>query len=392
MNRHIARTTLLTVALLASCGTGTDSVPAHPQMSSSPGAVEFSFTDVGSLDGVVDLVERSPDDDFVFAVSRRGVIERWSRDGRTTDVVLDMTTYTTTDSERGLLGVAFRRSRGMWEVFLDYTNLDGDTVVSRLDMDADGNFAPSSFPTGTPVLTIDQPYPNHNGGDLVVGPDNMLYIATGDGGSAGDPERRAMDTANLLGKILRIDPTRTGYEIPTDNPFADDPSARGEIWSLGLRNPWRFAFDEDAHLWIADVGQNDWEEINLVVSRNGLPGGRGTNFGWSAYEATHPYNDDVTPTGAVMPVYEYQHKDGDCSVIGGAPGSDAITPGRAGWYFFGDYCSGRLRAIRVDDGRVTDIETVGTDLGHIVSINATSTALYVLADGKVRQVVSAVRP
>lgn len=392
MNPRAVLASSLTFVLLAACGTGTDSPISTTASVPGSATVDYTFDEIGSLDDVVDVVERSANDGFVYVVSRRGIIERWSRDGRTRDVVLDMTSFTTAEGERGLLGIAFRWSGRTWEVFLDYTDIDGNTVVSRREVDARGDFVPSSRPTGSQVLSIDQPYSNHNGGDLVVGPDNMLYVATGDGGSAGDPERRALDPTSLLGKILRIEPTPTGYDVPVDNPFAGDPTARGEIWSLGLRNPWRIAFDGRANLWVADVGQNEWEEINLVASRDGIPGGRGANFGWSAYEGTHRYNDDATAPGAVVPIHEYPHRDGDCSVIGGAPGTDASTPGRGGWYFFGDYCSGRVSAIRVDNGRVTGFETVASDLGHIVSINATSTAVYVLGEGKVRRLVSAVRP
>ena len=213
----------------------------------------------------------------------------------------------------------------------------------------------------------------------------MLFIGTGDGGSADDPERRALDMSSLLGKMLRINPRATGgYDIPTDNPFPDSPHP--ELWSIGLRNPWRFTFDPHGTMWIADVGQNKWEEINALPASDGFVGGRGANLGWSAYEGTHRFNTDVTASNAVMPVHEYSHDDNRCSISGAAVGNNTTTPGRAGWFYFGDYCSGKVTAILTDGTTTIGEEIVATDLGNIIAVRSTANTMYILsADGKVRE-------
>ena len=389
-----ARILWFSLAVLASsCGTGTESAPStHRVTPAPPRTIAYSLVDVGDMEDAVDVVERSPSDSFVYVLSRRGRIEMWSRDGRQRRPVLDISKHTTTDSERGLLGAAFRPVDGKWELYLNHTNLEGDTVVSRIEVRDDGTFEPATPPFGTTILTIDQPYSNHNGGALAVGPDNMLYIGTGDGGSADDPERRALDLSSLLGKILRISPRADGYDNPDDNPFIGAASARGEVWSLGLRNPWRFDFDDEGNMWIADVGQNAWEEVNMAPATDGQLAARGANFGWSAYEGTHRHNRDVSARDAIDPVHEYPHQDGQCSVIGGAVGSTRTAPGREGWYFYGDFCSGRVRAIKVADGTTIDVETVASNVDGIVSVRATSECIYVVGGGTVRRLVSDGRP
>ncbi|MFY8239356.1 MAG: PQQ-dependent sugar dehydrogenase, partial [Ilumatobacteraceae bacterium] len=238
--------------LLAGCGAQSDS--AEPTTSQSPeptstttvvgaGAVAYSTKVVGQLAAVVDLIQRDSTDAFFYVVSRNGTIERWRTDGTRIDTVLDISASTTGEGERGLLGLAFRRIVNKWEAFINFTDLAGNTIISRFDVSEDGTFQMSNSPTGATVLSITQPYSNHNGGAVVVGPDNMLYIGMGDGGSANDPERRALDASQLLGKILRINPRATGYDIPTNNPYVGVPGARAEIWAIGVRNPWRFNFD-----------------------------------------------------------------------------------------------------------------------------------------------------
>ena len=204
------------------------------------------------------------------------------------------------------------------------------------------------------LLQIDQPYPNHNGGDLALGPDGMLYVAMGDGGSGGDPERRASDPTNLLGKLLRIDPAPSGdaaYSIPADNPFATgsmgDVAGAPEVWAWGLRNPWRIAFDPaTAELWIADVGQNRIEEIDAVGPTADHPAGWGTNFGWSAFEGNDRFNDDVAdPGNLVFPVWTYTHDEG-CSISGGAVYRGTVIAGLAPAYVYSDYCAGSGVGVR----------------------------------------------
>jgi glucose/arabinose dehydrogenase len=358
---------------------------------SSTAKVTYSTRSIGSLPGAVDLAERDSADDFFYVVSRNGTIERWSRDGSRIDTVLDISTATTGEGERGLLGLAFRRNVSTWTAFINYTNSDGSTVIAQHDVSPDGTFSQGSTPTGKTLLTIPQPYANHNGGALAVGPDNMLYIGTGDGGSSGDPDRAALNTSSLLGKILRIDPTETGYDIPTDNPFVADTKVRPEIWSIGLRNPWRINFDSFGNLWVADVGQNKFEEVSVAPASDNTPGGRGINFGWSAYEANERFNTDVDSLDHLPPVHQYSHEDGRCSISGSAIGTNSSAAGRAGWYFYGDYCSGEVTAILSDGTRTVATETVATGLTSISAVRATSSALYVLSlDGDI-QVITVTR-
>jgi len=389
--RSISRLALTAVLSLvvAACGDGSSSTDSTAP-SVLPGGdepPEWSLVEVGTLEGAVDVVERSADDPFLYVVSRRGIIERWSRDGTERSVVLDISGFTTVQSERGLLGLAFRRGGDSWHAFLNRTAPNGDITVSRLTVDDAGAFTPADAP-GEDILVIEHPRGNHNGGDLEIGPDGMLYIATGDGGGANDPDRSAADLGSLLGKILRIDPDDDGYSVPDDNPHLDTPGARPEIWSSGLRNPWRIAFSEAGDLWIADVGQGRLEEINRAPSGGGMAGGRGTDFGWSAWEGSRRFNDDVPAGRPLFPVHEYPHDQGRCSIIGGALGNERATPGRAGWFFFSDYCSGRVEALLVDD-RGNIVETVAENLVSPVAVRSTSDALWVVTqDGTVRRIVA----
>ena len=341
--------------------------------------VSYEVREIGSLPGAVDIVERDENDDFVYVVSRFGTIERWGRDGDLIDEVLDIDAYTTGEGERGLLGLTFRKRDGAWSAFVNYTNLDDDTVIASYPVRTDGTFD-TSTPQGTAIITIDQPYKNHNGGGVVVGPDGYLYVGMGDGGSANDPERYALNTSSLLGKMLRIDPrTDGGYDIPADNPYVGVADAREEIWSIGLRNPWRFSFDPQGNLWVADVGQGNIEEVSVAAAGEQTTGGRAVSFGWSAYEGSQRFNQDVVSDNALAPVHEYNHDNGACSISGGAIGTNAATPSRAGWYFFSDYCSGKVSAILTDGTRTVMEETVTTGLSEVTAVRTTSTSLYVLS-------------
>ena len=385
--------------LTTSCGstittstTSTTTTTVAPTTSTSlvlSGSVSYSSREIGKLAGAVDLIQRDIADSFFYVVSRNGIVQRWRPDGTILDTVLDISSATTSEGERGLLGLAFRKINKKWEAFINYTDLSGDTIVSRFDVSSDGRFGLSPQPTGAEILKIVQPYSNHNGGAVVVGPDNMLYIGTGDGGSADDPERRALNKSQLLGKILRINPRNTGYDIPSDNPFVDTPGARGEIWSIGLRNPWRFNFDIFGNIWIADVGQNKWEEVNVSPGTPKIPGGKGISFGWSAYEGSHTFNKDVDSPGATAPIFEYEHAGGACSISGGAIGTNTTTPGRAGWYFFGDYCTGTVTAILTDGTSTVASEPVLTNLGNITAVRCTFDGMFVISlEGTVRRVIS----
>ena len=350
--------------------------------------VTYTVRQIAKVEGAVDIVERSPDDNWIYIVGRDGIVERWNRSSNTRiDRVLDISKFTNGEGERGLLGLAFRERNSAWTAFVNYTNTDGDTTIASFPVRDDGTID-SSQPAGREILVIEQPYSNHNGGGIAVGPDNMVYIGMGDGGSANDPERYSLNMSSLLGKMLRIDPRdEGGYDIPTDNPFVTTSGARGEIWSIGLRNPWRFSFDSQGNLWVADVGQGNLEEVSAAKAEGATPGGRGISFGWSAYEGSARFNEDVSSAGALMPVHEYTHTNGACSISGGAVGTNTATPSRAGWYFFGDYCTGKVTAILTDGEKTVLEEPVAEDFSNITAVRTTSTSLYVLSlDGPVHEI------
>lgn len=331
---------------------GTDPAASEPPVATEPAAATtteplgdpvVSTLEIGTFDQPVDLAWRAADP-TMFVVEQAGRVIP-VRDGVAGDAVLDITDLTSADGERGFLGLTFSLDGGL--AYVNYTNDDGDTVIAEYGVADDGTFDAATSRT---LLTIDQPYANHNGGDVTIGPDGMLYIGMGDGGSGGDPERRALNVSTLLGKILRIDPAPgdgVEYTIPNDNPFIGVDGALPEIWAVGLRNPWRFSFDvATGDLWIADVGQNEWEEVDVAWAADGA--GRGLNFGWSAYEGTHVYNTDQPTDGVTPPVHEYQHGEAGCSISGGAVYRGTQIPALVGWYLFGDYCSGRIVGLRME--------------------------------------------
>ena len=295
-------------------------------------------------------------DGRLFVVEKPGTV-RIVQDGRLlAEPFLDIRDrVNASSSERGLLSVAFHphyMQNGRF--FVNYTNRTGDTVVSAFQVTSDPDRADSA--SESILLTIPQPYPNHNGGQLQFGPDGYLYIGMGDGGSGGDPQGNGQNPATLLGALLRLDVDQTAngapYAIPADNPFAGSGSQRPEIWAFGLRNPWRFSFDRATHdLLLADVGQNQWEEVNFVPA--GSPGG--INFGWNVLEGTHCYTGSTCDqTGLFPPVYDYRHENGRCSVTGGYVYRGSQFPALTGNYFFGDYCSGEIwRAMPGENGRWT---------------------------------------
>jgi glucose/arabinose dehydrogenase len=239
----------------------------------------------------------------------------------------------------GLLGLSFHPDYDQNGYFyVNYTGEGGNTRISRFH--ASGNLADSN--SENVLLLVEQPFPNHNGGALTFGPDGYLYAGLGDGGSAGDPHKNGQNKEVLLGKILRIDVNNGDtYSIPSDNPFGN------EVWAYGLRNPWRISFDRaTGDLWIGDVGQNQWEEIDY------LPAGSqgGANFGWSIMEGNHGYDGEAQP-GLLLPVAEYGHNIGGCSVTGGYVYRGATMPEWNGVYFYGDYCSGKVSGLILSDGQ-----------------------------------------
>jgi glucose/arabinose dehydrogenase len=249
------------------------------------------------------------------------------------------------NSEQGLLSVAFPPDFDVsGEFYANYTNQRGDTIISRFGTlgDESSQGDPSSEQK---LLEIAQPAANHNGGQLQFGPDGYLYVGMGDGGRAGDPWGNAQNPSVLLGKLLRLDVVGTEiYRIPNDNPFLDWANVSSEIWALGLRNPWRFSFDRDTgDLYVADVGQNAYEEVNFQPVRSS----GGENYGWDMMEGTHCFEPATgcDSTGLVLPVAEYDHGLG-CSITGGYVYRGARYPQLKGVYVFGDFCSGRIWGLR----------------------------------------------
>ena len=275
-------------------------------------------------------------------------------DPNTVSEFLDITDRVSSrGSEEGLLGMALDPANER-HLYLYYSAANPRrSVVSRFTLSPNDSAAD---PDGESViLEVPQPYANHNGGQLAFGPDGYLYVGLGDGGAAGDPLGNGQDTSTLLGAILRIDVSQAApehpYAIPQDNPFADPPEAdkRGEIWAYGLRNPWRFSFDrETGQLWAGDVGQNRWEEIDLIR--------RGANYGWNALEGSHCFNrrGDCQRDGMTPPVWEYSLNGEPCSVIGGYVYRGTGIPWLHGAYVYGDFCSGNFFGLRYIDGEVVE--------------------------------------
>jgi glucose/arabinose dehydrogenase len=272
----------------------------------------------------------------LFILEQGGVIRIVQDAAILPDPFLDITSQVGSGgNEQGLLGLAFHpdyESNGFF--YVNYTDLNGDTVISRFQVSADANIAdPSSEKI---LLQVDQPFPNHNGGNLEFGSDGYLYAGLGDGGSQGDPNGNGQSLETYLAKLLRID-VNSGdpYGIPADNPFAN--GGLPEIWAYGFRNPWRFSFDRaTGDLYIADVGQNQWEEVDYLPTGS-LGGG---NFGWNVMEGTHPYQGEATDS-MIAPVTEYEHGN-RCSITGGHVYRGQALPAWNGVYFYGDYCSGEI--------------------------------------------------
>jgi glucose/arabinose dehydrogenase len=287
-------------------------------------------------------------------VEQTGAI-RIIRDGALLPVpFLDLSAQIVAGGEQGLLGLAFDPDYGTSGRFIvHYTDLAGDTRLSSFRVSADPDIAdPSSEQI---ILTADQPYPNHNGGQVVFGPDGFLYLGLGDGGSANDPEGRGQSLAEPLGSILRLD-VRSGtpYVVPPDNPFVGQPGIQPEVWSFGLRNPWRFSFDRaTGDLYIADVGQNQVEEVDIAPAAEGS--GRGVNYGWDIMEGSQCLSGPgCDQTGLALPVFEYSHDQG-CSITGGYVYRGSAIPAIQGLYFYADHCQGWVRSFRYAGGAATEV-------------------------------------
>jgi glucose/arabinose dehydrogenase len=320
--------------------------------------------------------------------------------GRVRTITVDRGTYTLQPAslldlhdevgaggERGLLGIAFSTDGGTLSTY--FTDTDGKIHVVRWRMDGDRVDTASR----TDLLVLDHARVNHNGGQLQTGPDGFLYLGIGDGGGGGDPDHNGQNPSTLYGKILRIDPLHDGtggrpYAIPPGNPFANGGGAP-EVWLYGARNPWRFSFDPAGDLWVADVGQDEVEEIDRLPAADG-GAGRGANLGWNQMEGSRPYNGGTPPPGSILPIFEYTHDNGSCSVIGGSVYHGTKVPALTGVYLYGDYCIGDVRGLLTDGATVVDDESLGASVDMLTSFGVDDSGeLYAFSQGGAMYAITA---
>jgi glucose/arabinose dehydrogenase len=345
------------VALALALPAPTAGVPARPSSDGvdapaayDPNAVIVGWARVigGGLSKPVYVTNAGDGSGRLFIVEQTGRIRIFKSNALLSTPYLNLSASISTGFEQGLLGLAFHPDYDTnGKFYVNLTQKDGTTAINEYRANP-----PSAntvdWHTGRRIMTIAQPYSNHNGGHLAFGPDGFLYIGTGDGGSGGDPGNRAQSLTQVLGKMLRIDINGTQgtwqYRAPADNPYVGI-AGYDEIWARGLRNPWGWSFDRaNGDLYIADVGQGRYEEVNISL---GPKAGRGLNYGWRVMEGRHCYNPptNCNTSGKVLPVEEYAHSvsgDDNCSVTGGYVYRGTFYPALVGGYFFGDYCSGRL--------------------------------------------------
>ncbi len=344
--RHLSTAGLLLGASLTCAG---DSTGSHPP----PGSVDVHLEQVATGFKMPVLVLSAPGDTGrLFVVEKGGTVRVLKHGVLLPTPFIDLGSRVTGGSEQGLLGMAFHPRDG--RVVLSFT-IPGPTGGGRSRI--------ATFTTGADpdvldpaseqaVIEFDQPYSNHNGGHVVFGPDGYLYAGFGDGGSGGDPQGHGQDRNDLLGSLLRLDLDHgLPYTIPATNPFVGQPNMRGELWNWGLRNPWRFSFDRgNGNLYIADVGQNAWEEVDVQPAASA----GGENYGWNIMEGDHCYvGSSCNQAGLVLPKTEYGHNDG-CSITGGFVYRGQAIPELAGTYFYSDYCSGWIRSFVYAAGHATD--------------------------------------
>jgi glucose/arabinose dehydrogenase len=352
-------------------------VPVTPPVitPSTPSAASVKLTPVAS--GLSDpVLVTTPADGThrLFIVQKTGTVRIVKGGSLLAGSFLSISSQVSTGSEQGLLGLAFHPSfKTNRRFYVDYTDLSGNTVIREYRASAT-NPNRVELGSGRTILRIAQPYPNHNGGMIAFGPDGYLYIGMGDGGSGGDPGNRAQSISTLLGKMLRIDVNGTSgtrqYRIPASNPYVGR-AGLDEIWQRGLRNPWRFSFDRvTGSLWIGDVGQNRYEEVDRAV-RTSTGDGRGVNWGWRVMEGFHCYipATGCNTSGLRLPLLEYSHaSNGRCAISGGYVYRGSAIPSLSGWYVYGDYCSGEVFTVpNTAASKPTPVRLFGTGSGRLIS-------------------------
>jgi glucose/arabinose dehydrogenase len=308
----------------------------------------------------------------LYIADQDGIVRAFANGRLLPTPVLDVKRLIKSGGEQGLLGITF--SPDGTKLYIDYTDTNGDTNVDELHMQGDV----AQLSTRRRVLLVQQPYANHNGGEVLTGPDGMLYIGLGDGGSEQDPNNEGQNRSTLLSKILRIDPnaTATGpYSVPSNNPWVGQAGSRPETWEWGLRNPWRFSFDKQTgDLWTGDVGQNTWEEVDFAKAGQG-----GLNYGWSLREGDHKFKGD-RPAGEVDPVYEYSHASGGVAVTGGYVYRGTRIPNLVGTYVFCDYYQAQIIGLQQHNGVVTAHRPLGQSQGEVSSFGQDNNGELYVAD------------
>jgi glucose/arabinose dehydrogenase len=378
------RALLAAMVAVIACSSGEDDDNGNPP----PGPVDLELEFVGSAEQPTTLTA-APGDARLFITEKRGVIRIYANGAFLATPFLDISALVGTDGEQGLLGLAFDPDYAAnGRFFVSYSNLAGDNVLASYSVSGNPDIATPG--SGLVRLTVPQPQDNHNGGHIVFGPDGYLYLGRGDGGGGGDPNGYGQSRNELLGSILRLDVSgATSYAVPSTNPFVGEAGVRAEIWSYGLRNPWRFSFDRATDdLYVADVGQDLWEEVSVVTAADGA--GRGTNFGWNVMEGTHCFEPATgcSTAGLTLPVLDYDHDEG-CSVTGGFVYRGAAIPDLQGTYLYSDFCGGWIRTFRFAGGQATEAGDAGIEVGSaVLSIGEDAAGeLYVLALSAIYRIV-----
>lgn len=381
---HLRAGTLVCLSLLAACGSSDGQ--------RTPAAADIALEEVAT--GFANPVHIASGDGTgrLFVVEQRGAVRAIENGGPAAETFLDISAKVESGGEKGLLSVAFHpRYAENREFFVDYTTrIDGQltSIVSRW-REAGGRADPASEEV---LLAIEQPFDNHNGGQLAFGPDGFLYIGKGDGGSGNDPLDHGQNPGTLLGAVLRIDVDRSdpplAYRIPPDNPFVGQAGSRGEIWAYGLRNPWRFSFDAPTGLlYLGDVGQGAREEIDVID--------KGGNYGWRVMEGdvcTPGVDPDCDPTGFIPPIHTYATGELGRSVTGGFVYRGVSVPALVGLYLYADYVSGRVWGLRYDGARVTEQRELLRTSYRISTFGQDDEGELYLADhagGRIFRIVSA---